>query len=58
MLLRQEVADPKKLSMFYREVIQELLIFGDETWVLSEAMEWKVEEKHTVFIWHITRKRA
>ena len=39
-------------------MIQALLLFGSETWVLSAAMERKVEGSHTVFICQITGKRA
>ena len=44
--------------MFYRVVIQAVLLFGDETWVLSAAMERKVEGTHTGFLWKITGKQA
>ena len=34
-LLRREGADPKVLEMFYRAVIHAILLFGDETCLLS-----------------------
>ena len=57
-LLRREVADPKVPSMFYRAVIQAVLLFGSETWILLEAMERKVEGTHTGFLRKIMWKRA
>ena len=48
-LLRQEVADPRVAAMFYRAVVQAILLYGSETLVLSAAMEKKVEGAHTGF---------
>ena len=45
-------------AMFYRLVSQVILIYGSETWVLSAAMEKKVEGAHTYFLRQITRKQA
>ena len=45
-------------EMFYRAVSQVILLYGSETWVLSAAMENKVEGAHTYFPRQITRKRA
>ena len=58
LLLQQEGADPKVAEMFYRAVIQALLIFGDETWVLLAAMEIKVKGTHTWFFRQITGTQA
>ena len=44
--------------MFYRALVQAVLLFGYETWVISEAMEKKVEGIHMGFLRHITGKRA
>ena len=44
--------------MFYREVVQSVLLFGSELWVTLEAMERTVEGMHKGFLQHITEKRA
>ena len=41
-LIRQEGVDPKLVAVFYRAVIQAVLLFGSETLVLSAAMERKL----------------
>ena len=41
-LLRREGADPRVSAMFYRAVVQPVLLLGEETWVLSEAMYRKL----------------
>ena len=40
--------------MFYREVLQAVLLSGSEYWVLSSAMEKTVEGAHTGFLRQIT----
>ena len=57
-LLRQEGAEPKVLSSFYRKVVQEILFYGSDTWVLLVSMAKKVERTHTEFLRLITGKRA
>ena len=57
-LIRWEGADPKVVEMFYKSVIQAVILFGSETWVLLAEMERKVEGTHTGFLRHITGKRA
>ena len=37
-------------EMFYRTVLQAVLLFGLEYWVLSAAMEKTVEGTHTGFL--------
>ena len=44
--------------MFYREVVQSILLYGSDTWVLLETIEKKVEWEHTGFLRHITGKRS
>ena len=43
--------------MFYKVVVQAVLLFRSESWVMSAAMEWTVEGKHAGFLQHITGKR-
>ena len=45
-------------ALFYRAVIQEVLIFGSESWALSNAMVWAVEGTHMGFLRQITVKQA
>ena len=37
-LLRREGADPRVTEMFYRAVVQEILLHGSKTWVLCAEM--------------------
>ena len=57
-LLRQKGADPKVAAMFYRAVIQAVLLFGAENWVFSVVMDRKVDGTHTGFLRKITGKQA
>ena len=57
-LLRQEGADPEVSESFYRAVMQAILLYGSEMWVLLASMEKRVEGKHTEFLRMITGKRA
>ena len=45
-------------AMFYRAVVQAVLLFGAETWVLSEAMPHNLEGVHVGFLRQITGKRV
>ena len=49
MLLR-EGAEPRGAEMFYREVVQEILLYGSETWVLLAEIERKAERTHIRFL--------
>ena len=53
-LLMREGTDPHVLAMFYWEVVQEVLIFGAETWVLLAAMYRNLEVVHVGFLRQIT----
>ena len=55
-LLQREGSDPRVEEMFYRAVVQAILLYGLDTWVLLEAMERKVEGTHTGFLRQITGK--
>ena len=43
---RREGADPIISEKFYCAVVQEVLLFGSETWVLTAAMLQKLEGVH------------
>ena len=42
----------------YRAVVQEILLYGSETWIILVAMEKKVEGEHTRYLRHITGKQV
>ena len=44
--------------MFYREVVQAVLIFGAKTWVLLESMSQNMEGLHVGFLKHITGQQT
>ena len=42
-LLRREKAEPMVSAIFYRTMVQVIILYGSEMWVVSDAMESKVE---------------
>ena len=44
-------------ASFYRAVVKAILLYGSETWVLSESMAKRIEGTHTEFLQMITGKR-
>ena len=57
-LILQEVAYPRLVEMFYRVVVQVVLMYGSDMWVILAAMEKKVERAYTVFLRQMTVKQA
>ena len=57
-LIRREGAEPRVLEMLYMEVVQEILLYGPETWVLLAEMERKAEGMHTGLLLHIMGKQS
>ena len=55
-LLRIEGAELRVLEIFYRAVVQAIILYGSETWILSATIERKVEGIHTRFLRQITGK--
>ena len=49
-LLRQEGADPTTSAKFYWAMVQAVIVFGEETWVLSAAMLSKIEGLNMGFL--------
>ena len=49
-LLRREGADQIISASFYRAVVQAVLLFGAESWVLTETMLQKLEGVHVDFL--------
>ena len=57
-MLWREGEEPRVSTIFYWAVVQAVLLFGVETWVLSEAMSRKLEGVHVGFLRQITGKGA
>ena len=57
-ILRREGAYYKVATMFYRAMVQVILLFGSDSWVLTAAMGGAEEGKRTGFLKKITGKRA
>ena len=53
-LLRREEADPKVSASFYMSVVQAIILYGSEMWVLSESMAKRIQGTHTEFLQMIT----
>ena len=53
-LLRREGADPIISENFYWVVVQVVLLFGANTWVMSEVMLKKIEGAHVGFLRQVT----
>ena len=57
-MLWREGADTQVLEMFYRVVVQAVMIFRSESWVLSADTEGTTEGVHKGFLKHITGNLA
>ena len=57
-MLRQEVADPIISARFYRVVVQAVLLFGAETWVVLAAMLNKIKGVHVGFLRQVMEMKA
>ena len=53
-LLRREGVEPLVSEIFYWEVVQAVLLFGAETWVLSELMSRKLDGLHVDLLRYMT----
>ena len=51
-------ADRRLSDLLYREVIQAVLLFGLDPWVVSDEMMKAVEGNHVGFLRNITGKQA
>ena len=49
-MIRREGAETRVSEIFYRALVQAILLYGLETWVLLEEMDRKVEGIHTKLI--------
>ena len=57
-LLRQEGGGRRVSNLLYRVVVHTVLLFGLESWVMSDAMMKSVDGTHMGFLRQITRKQA
>ena len=57
-MLRREGADPIIPDNLYRAVVQAVLLFGAETWVMLAAMINKLEGVHVGFLRKVTGVKA
>ena len=57
-LIWREGEDNKVSASFYMEVVQAILLYGSETWVLSASMAKRIEGMHTEYLKKITGNRA
>ena len=58
MIQRRDITDFKVKEIFYRTVVQAMLLFVSEYWVVSVTMYRTVEGTHTGFLRKISVKRA
>ena len=57
-LLWREGAKPAVSEKFHSAVVQAVLLFGEETWVITETMMQRLEVAHVSFLCQVTRKQA
>ena len=57
-MLMREGADPIISSKFYCALVQLVLLFGSETWMLTEAMMQNIEGVYMGFLQQVTVKKA
>jgi hypothetical protein len=55
-LLTKDTADPKDMTPMYKAVVQAVLLYGAETWVLTGAMEKALQIFHRKWAQYITGK--
>ena len=56
-LMRREGSDLRVSAMFYRAVVQVVLIFGVETWVMLETISRKLERANVLFLRQVTGQK-
>ena len=57
-MLQREGPDSKVAAIFYRAVVQAVLLFSSDAWVLLAAMERTAEGTQSGFLQQIRGKRA
>ena len=56
-ILWREGAKPTVSECFYRAIVQAVLLFGSETWVLTDKISQRIEGAHVGFKRQVTRKQ-
>ena len=56
-MMRQEGEDKRVSELLYREVIQVILMFGSESWALSEEMMRAMDSTHVGLLHQIMGNR-
>ena len=57
-LLSREGSESIILAKFYRSVVQAVLLFGSDTWVLTAVMLQNPEGVHVILLWQVTGMKA
>ena len=57
-ILWREGVEPTVLEKFYRALVQAVLMFGAETWVLTEIMSQSIEGAHVGLLRQVTCKNS
>ena len=57
-MLRKEGANLIISEKFYQSVVQEVLLFGSETWMLTAAIMKRLKGVHVKFLRQVTGKKA
>ena len=57
-MLRKEGEDPFISEELYRVVVQAVLLFGEETWVMLTVIAKKLEGTHVGFLWKVTGNKT
>lgn len=55
-ILKQETSSIKTMSSFYKAVVQSILLYGSETWVIDETMRNRLEAFHNQVARSLTKQ--
>ena len=57
-MLHREGAEPSVLANFYCAVIQSVMLFGEDTWVMLAPMDQRLERVYVGFLEYVTKLKA
>ena len=57
-ILQREGAEPTVSGKFYHAVVQAVILFGADTWELTDTMIQSIEGAHMSFLRQVTHKQA
>jgi len=57
-VLRQENAPPRVSAKFYKAIVQSILLYGSETWVLSSAVMARLEGFHIRMAYRMAKEHV